>query len=207
MSTGFTRARPRRLVVGPIAAALVATLAATPVLAVDTDMQISTSTIDFGTVNVGSTANAFLTLTNTGTDPFGPITMFGGATGSPEFGASQNCQDATLPAGEACRVNYSFTPSAQGPFSATSSFTLSETGIQADGEAFTVSLSGCGDSCAPPDPTADVRVTISAPSSVKRNGVLVYAIGVANAGPDETDVVLTDQLPSGATFLAVTATG
>jgi uncharacterized repeat protein (TIGR01451 family) len=183
-------------------------LAVSPVLAVDTDMAISASAIDFGNVNVGSTASVPVTLTNTGGDPFGPINMFGGAPPSAEFDASQNCQGNTLPAGGTCQVTYSFSPSATGPFTDTSSFTVSETNSQSDGEDFTVSLSGCGGSCAPPNPTADLSVTISAPSSVKRNGVLVYAIGVANAGPDAADdVVLTDQLPFGTVFLAVTASG
>jgi uncharacterized repeat protein (TIGR01451 family) len=209
MSIGLTRGGLRRFVVGPLAAAMLATcLAVSPVLAVDTDMAISTSAIDFGNVNVGSTASIPVTLTNTGGDPFGPINMFGGAPPSAEFNASQNCQGNTLPAGGTCQVVYEFSPSGTGQFTDTSSFTVSETTSQGDGEDFTVSLSGCGGSCAPPNPTADLSVTISAPSSVKRNGVLVYAIGVANAGPDAAaEVVLTDQIPFGAVFLAVTASG
>ena len=54
-----------------------------PVAAVDTDMTISTTAIDFGQVNVGSTAQASVTLTNTGGDPFGPINIFGGARRQP----------------------------------------------------------------------------------------------------------------------------
>ena len=47
--------------------------------AVDTQMTISTAAIDFGQVNVGSTATVAVTLTNSGTDAFGPINIFGGA--------------------------------------------------------------------------------------------------------------------------------
>ena len=39
-------------------------------------------------------------------------------------------------------VNYSFSPEAPGQYSDTSSFTISETNNQSDGEDFSVSLSG-----------------------------------------------------------------
>jgi hypothetical protein len=112
--------------------------------AVDTDIAISTTAIDFGQVDVGSSATASVTLTNTGGDPFGPINMFGGAPPSAEFNASQNCQATTLPAGGSCSVTYSFSPGATGPFNDTSSFTVSETASQSDGEDFSVSLTGTG---------------------------------------------------------------
>ncbi len=107
-------------------------------------MVISTTAIDFGQVNVGSTAQASVTLTNTGGDPFGPINMFGGAPPTAEFNASQNCQAATLPAGGSCVVNYSFSPGSTGTFTDVSSFTVSETVNQSDGEDFAVSLAGEG---------------------------------------------------------------
>ena len=129
-------------IVGLVAAAFV--VAPGPVAAVDTDMTISTTAIDFGQVNVGSTAQASVTLTNTGGDPFGPITIFGGAPPTAEFNASQNCQSQTLPAGGSCMVNYSFSPGSAGSFNDTSSFTLSETNSQSDGEDFSVSLAGVG---------------------------------------------------------------
>ena len=85
-----------------------------------------------------------MTLTNTGGDPFGPINIFGGAPPTAEFNASQNCQGTTLPAGGSCNVNYSFSPGAAGTFNDTSSFTISETSSQSDGEDFSVSLAGVG---------------------------------------------------------------
>jgi hypothetical protein len=124
-------------------------MVAAPAAAVDTDIAISTTAIDFGQVNVGSTAQVSVTLTNTGGDPFGPINMFGGAPPTNEFNASQNCQAKTLPAGGSCMVNYSFSPGAIGNFTDMSSFTVSETMSQSDGEDFTVTLAGAG-----VDPTA-----------------------------------------------------
>ena len=106
----------------------------------------STATsIDFGQVNVGSTGGpTSVTLTNTGGDPFGPINIFGGAPPTAEFNASQNCQGTTLPAGGSCTVNFTFSPGAPGSFNDTSSFTISETSSQNDGEDFSVSLTGVG---------------------------------------------------------------
>ena len=78
----------------------VAGLHAAPAAAVDTDMTISGAPIDFGAIPVGSSATASVTLTNTGGDPFGPITIFGGSPPTADFNASQNCMGITLPAGE-----------------------------------------------------------------------------------------------------------
>jgi hypothetical protein len=83
-----------------------------------------------------------VTLTNGGGDPFGPINIFGGAPPTAEFGASQNCQGTTLPAGGSCQVNFTFSPGAPGSYNDTSSFTVSETASQSDGEDFSVSLAG-----------------------------------------------------------------
>jgi hypothetical protein len=132
--------------VGLVAALLVASLAVIDgsVGAVETDVAISTTAIDFGEVNVGATATVSVTLTNTGGDPFGPINMFGGAPPTAEFNASQNCQAQTLPAGGSCSVNYSFSPGSTGNFTDSSNFTVSETASQSDGEDFSVSLSGVG---------------------------------------------------------------
>ena len=62
-----------------LAVLALAGLPSAPAAAVDTDIAISAAAIDFGTVNVGASAQVSVTLTNTGGDPFGPINMFGGA--------------------------------------------------------------------------------------------------------------------------------
>jgi len=113
--------------------------------AVDTDMTIDITAIDFGEVNVGATGGPMsVTLTNTGGDPFGPINIFGGAPPTAQFNASQNCQGTTLPAGGSCTVNYAFLATGPGVFNDVSSFTISETANQADGEDFSVTLTGTG---------------------------------------------------------------
>jgi hypothetical protein len=158
--------------------------------AVDTDMAISTTAIDFGMVNVGSTASASVTLTNTGGDPFGPINMFGGAPPTAEFNASQNCQGQTLPAGGSCQVTYSFSPGSTGTFNDSSSFTVSETASQADGEDFSVSLTGVGFD---PNATTTSTTTTSTTSTTTST--------TTTTSPTETDS------PSGASPSGTTATG
>src|SRR6266516_1252015 len=53
----------------------------------------------------------------------------------------------------------------------------------------------------PPPPRADVRVSISAPGSVRVNNQLTVTATVTNAGPDTaTGVALHAQVPGGATL-------
>lgn len=111
-----------------------------------TPMEIDITSIDFGTLNVGNTS-AGMAVTLTNTDPvssFGPINIFGGAPSIPEFSATQNCQGATLAAGASCTVTYTFSPSAATTFNDSSDFVLSDTADPADGENFSVSLTGVG---------------------------------------------------------------
>ena len=139
---------PRRVVAAVALVGLAATAVAlvpTSAGAVDTDIAIDTSTVDFGSVDIGNTGGPIsVTLTNTGGSPFGPINIFGGAPPSPAFNASQNCQGTTLPAGGSCTVNYTFSPTAAGPATDTSAFTISQTSSQSDGEDFSVTLLGVG---------------------------------------------------------------
>lgn len=137
------------------ATALLVTLSAAlalPAYAVPTDIAVSPLALNFGEVNVGATSSSMsVQVTNTGGDPFGPINLFGGAPPSAEFNASQNCQGNTLAAGASCSITYTFSPTAPGQFSDNSSFTVSETASQSDGEDFDVALSGtgCGNPCPP----------------------------------------------------------
>ena len=183
--TRGARARRRRSVLGAtiLAVALVGPLAG-PSAAVDTDMSIDITAVDFGSIAVGaSSATVSVTLTNTGGDPFGPINIFGGAPPTAEFGASQSCQAVTLPAGGSCTVNYTFVPGAEGSYSDTSSFTVSETASQSDGEDFSVTLAGVGGS--PPTTTAstDTPTTTAPPPPDEMGG----EGSVAGGGEPATD--------------------
>lgn len=58
----------------------------------------------------------------------------------------------------------------------------------------------------PPPPSADLSVTLNAPSSAAKGSPLIYQILPSNAGPDAaSNVVLTDRLPYGTAFQSVTA--
>lgn len=123
--------------------ALASTIFPPAAAAVDTDIAISTTAVDFGFVEVGDTKHVPVTLTNTGSDSFTPH-MFGGAPPTPQFSAYQDCQLVPLPPGGSCQITYTFSPGARGTYSDRSDFWVSETDSQGDGEAFAVSLFGLG---------------------------------------------------------------
>jgi len=122
---------------------LLSAIFAPPAAAVPTPIEVSPLALDFGNVDAGTTSpQKSVQVTNTSASPFGPINMFGGAPPTAEFNASQNCQGQTLAGGASCQVSYTFSPSAAGQFSDSSNFTISQTSNQADGEDFSVALTG-----------------------------------------------------------------
>jgi hypothetical protein len=134
-----TRFRPRAA-----AAVAAVVLGATAAAAVDTPIAADFSSFFLGEVVVGETSDTFtLTLTNTGADPFGPITIAGGFPGAP-FGALQDCGGVTLASQEACHFYYTFSPTAFGLVDGESNFTIGPTSSPADAETFTIGLRGKG---------------------------------------------------------------
>ncbi len=102
-------------------------------------LSIAPTTINFGSVLVGTTSAAMTaTVTNGSSATVGPLNVVGGAPAAP-FAAAQSCAGVTLTAGGTCKFSYTFAPTAPGPASGSSSFTI-------NGEAFSVSLSGNGTS-------------------------------------------------------------
>lgn len=137
--------------------------------AVPTAITVTPLVVDFGDTPVGTTSPAVtVQVTNTGTTSFGPVSIFGGSPPTAEFNASQNCQGKTLPAGGSCQITYTFSPSAPGELTDRSSFTISPTASQSDGEDFTVTLAGCGGVCTPPD--VQRRVTLRLRGSLTARG-------------------------------------
>ena len=59
----------------------------------------------------------------------------------------------------------------------------------------------------PPPPSADVAVSVSGPTTAKKGALISYVITVSNTGPDTAhNVVLTNPVPSGASFVGVSST-
>src|SRR4051812_35454040 len=103
---------------------------APPATAVDTPIELSTTSVNFGDLIVGVAApQVEVQVRNTGASSFGPINMFGGGVGTP-FGAFQSCQGNTLAPGASCAITYQFTPDRVGRAARSSNFTISPTANQ-----------------------------------------------------------------------------
>lgn len=95
------------------------------------------TTLSFGLVTVGTTAEIAVVVTNGGPGEMTP-NYSGGAPIDPEaFGGSQNCAGITLAELGTCEFTYTFTPPAQGPYT-------SSTSIGVDALNFSITMSGCG---------------------------------------------------------------
>jgi hypothetical protein len=99
---------------------------------------VSATTIDFGTVPVGTTTGTFINVTNTDAVPH-RIAIAHEPTGS-RFPVDSNC-DGVIAPNVSCRVGYSFAPTeALAPFAATTSFRLACCGGQT--RDYTITLRG-----------------------------------------------------------------
>ena len=150
-------------------------------------------THDFGNVDVGTTSPPRTTvITNTGSAPYGPITMFGGAPPGGQFSGSQNCQGATLAPGGTCSVFYTFSPTTAGTHNDSSLFVISQTTSQADGVQFTVALTGCGVvSGGPCSSTLPATRVITAAGSTPGNFGSFFRTGVQLSNP--SGIAITGQ--------------
>ena len=155
-------------------------------------------TIDFGTHPVGviSTSQT-ITVSNTAAAgaeslQLGSITI-GGANPS-DFGlVNDTCSNESISAGSSCTIGVTFTPAQSGTRAATVSVPSN-----AAGSPSIVPLTGNGATA----PSADVKVSISGPSSARRGAQVSYVITIANAGPSTAhNVVMNDPTPSGASFI------
>ena len=100
----------------------------TPAAATGPRLEIDATSLDFGSVDVGERSpEQSVTLTNTGDEDFGPMTILGGVpTTADFFVVDVTCAGQTLAPGESCAVEYVFRPSAPGPLAAASEFTLTD---------------------------------------------------------------------------------
>jgi uncharacterized repeat protein (TIGR01451 family) len=162
---------------------------------------VTPSSIDFGTLAVGSTSgHRTVTITNTGnTNLTIAVETITGPNASDFAFASDHCVTNFIAAGSSCTIDLTFTPSAAGPRSAT--LTISDNGL---GSPHTVPLSGTGGT-----PSADLAVSISAsPNPVRTGQKVSYTITVFNAGPSTAmGILINDTLSSQSTFVSATMTG
>jgi uncharacterized repeat protein (TIGR01451 family) len=161
---------------------------------------LSPSSVVFGDQLVGSTSTThMLTITNTASRGsqslvIGQLAIAGANSG--DFGlGTDGCSNKTVAPGASCAVSLTFAPTQVG--SRTASLSVPS---NAASTPDTVSLSGNGTAA----PSADVRLTLSGPSSASRGVQVTYVITVANAGPSTAhNVVLSDPVPAGVSFVGV----
>ena len=98
---------------------------------------VAPTSLDFGPVGVGTTATREVVVTNVGGSTATPNFAGGAPTDPTNFGGSQNCAGVTLAPGQSCQFSYTFTPSATGVFT-------TSTTIDVDGTAFPITFTGVG---------------------------------------------------------------
>lgn len=84
----------------------------------------SATTLAFPSTVVGDTSAGIAVVVTNVSGSAQVLTVAGGAAGSPEFGAVQDCAGVTLAAGATCSFTYTFAPVTVGAHTATTSFTV-----------------------------------------------------------------------------------
>lgn len=162
---------------------------------------LSTSSLGFGDQPLGSSSSAqTVTVTNTAANgaqslALGQLSTSGTNAGDFTIG-SDHCSNQSVAPGNSCTIGVSFAPTGTG--SRTASLIVPS---NAASSPDSVSLSGSGTTL------ADVKVSMTGPTSVSKGAQATYTITVSNAGPSTAhNVVLTSAVPAGAWFLGVTTT-
>lgn len=101
------------------------------------DFAVSSTTLDFGNVGVGTSATLAVTITNVSQIAQMPALSGGGLSDRTYFDGNQTCGARTLQPGESCALNYIFHPGTLGAHANGTSFNVGST-------SYTVSLSGIG---------------------------------------------------------------
>jgi hypothetical protein len=131
----------------------------------------SSTSLNLGSVQVGSTATQTLTVTNSGSAPM-PVP---GLAASGNFSATNNCS-APLASGAACSITVAFSPLTTGPLTGVLSIT-----DNAPGSPQTINLSGTG--------TASVTLSLSNTSVTGGNTLSSNTAVLPNAAPSGGAVV------------------
>jgi uncharacterized repeat protein (TIGR01451 family) len=168
----------------------------------------------------GATVTYNLFITNNGpsdaqfvmvTDQLPPQTTFVNAfgagftcTGPSAAGGPVTCTDNTLAAGQSADITVEATVSPQAANNTVLTDAAQVTADTADNNPQNNSSSFSTTVV----PTADLAVTKTGPSSAAPGSDITYALSATNSGPDDAQSVsLTDNVPSGTTFVSLAETG
>jgi hypothetical protein len=100
-------------------------------------LTVAPTDVSFPDTAVGDTSSMAVVVTNVSPTALTPNYAGGAPVDPTNFGGSQNCAGVSLAGGQSCQFTYTFTPSAPGPWS-------TSTTIDVDGEDFAISLHGTG---------------------------------------------------------------
>ena len=100
-------------------------------------LTVAPTDVSFPDTAVGDTSSMAVVVTNVSPTALTPNYAGGAPTDPTNFGGSQNCAGVSLAGGQSCQFTYTFTPSAPGPWS-------TSTTIDVDGQNFAISLHGTG---------------------------------------------------------------
>ena len=100
-------------------------------------LTVAPTDVSFPDTAVGDTSSMAVVVTNVSPTALTPNYAGGAPTDPTNFGGSQNCAGVSLAGGQSCQFTYTFTPSAPGPWS-------TSTTIDVDGQDFAISLHGTG---------------------------------------------------------------
>jgi uncharacterized repeat protein (TIGR01451 family) len=162
---------------------------------------LSSTTVSFGDQLVGSSSAArTVTIGNalfsSQSLVLGSLSVAGVNSADFTLG-NDTCSGARLAPGGSCTVDVRFAPTATGSRGA--SLVVPSSAVSGPDS---IALSGNGTA-----PSADVRVSISGPSSALNGTQNTYVMNVSNAGPAKAlGVTMTVQVPAGTKFVGVTTT-
>lgn len=135
-------------------------------------IRLSSTDLQFGQIEVGTTNSQVLTITNAGSDPYRPQ-LAGGGSSSPVFESVQDCAGRTLRAGQSCAMTYTFKPTQVGTVRDVVDFWVDNTTVH-------ISLSGTGVATQVSAPAAPVNAL---PGLTPGGGLTAQPTTTAAAAP------------------------
>lgn len=150
------------------------------------DIGVDPASVDFGTIDPGTTANDSVTVTNNGGDPLDITGISIGGANAGDFMQTNDC--AQLAADASCTVELSFTPSTEGARNAT----LSIDSNDPDTPTVEVPLTGAGDS--QDGGGVDIAADLEGETKLKNLRTPVPLSGMVDATVDLATGMLTADL-------------